>query len=73
MGMSFHQLTEGEPNQISALMHEEAHPGRIAAHPGRSPEVSAHIEEKLREDYSPEQISGGMSASGSAGRNQLSS
>ena len=99
MGMLYRQLTEGERNQIYALMQEEVSQRKTAALLGRSPstigreirrnrgqrgyrprqahrkaqerrhiprnfkmtpEVVAHIEEKLREEYSPEQISGTM-------------
>jgi len=96
MGMSYRQLTEGERNQIYALLQEDVSLRRIAVilrrdstmigrelrrnHGQRgyrpkqaqrkaqerrntprsfkmTPEVVAYIEEKLREEYSPEQIS----------------
>ena len=96
MGMQYSQLTEGERNQIYALLQEDVSHGRIAMilvrdistigreirrnrgqrgyRPGQAqrkaqerryiprshkmtPEVIACIEEKLREEYSPEQIS----------------
>ena len=96
MGMQYSQLTEGERNQIYALLHEDVSRGRIAkilgrdattigreirrnrGHRGYRPgqaqrkaqerrhiprsnkmtaEVIACIEEKLYEEYSPEQIS----------------
>ncbi len=96
MGMQYSQLTEGERNQIYALLQEDVSHGRIAMILGRdistigreirrnrgqrgyrprqaqrkahgrrhiprsykmTPEVIAWIEEKLREEYSPEQIS----------------
>lgn len=99
MGTLYHQLTEGERNQIYALMQEKVSLRRIATHLGRSPStisrelrrnrgqrgyrpkqahskarerrhtprstkmipaVIAWIEEKLNEEYSPEQISGVM-------------
>ena len=99
MGMLYHQLTEGERNQIHALLQEKVPQNRIAKILGRSPstisrelrrnrgqrgyrhqqaqrnaqerrytrrsckmtaDVVAWIEEKLREEYSPEQISNTM-------------
>ena len=99
MGMSYHQLTKGERNQIYALLQEDVSQCRIAMIMERdsstigreirrnrgqrgyrpkqaqrkaqerrhiprnfkmTPEVVAHIEEKLHEEYSPEQISGTM-------------
>ena len=96
MGMLYSQLTEGERNQIYALLQEDVSQCRIAMILGRdsstigrelrrnrgqrgyrpkqaqrkaqerrktprsfkmTPEVVAFTEEKLREEYSPEQIS----------------
>ncbi len=96
MGMLYHQLTEGERNQIYALLQEKVPQNRIAKILLRSPStisrelcrnrgqrgyrhqqahrkaqkrrytqrrckmtpyVVSYIEEKLREEYSPEQIS----------------
>jgi IS30 family transposase len=102
MGMLYHQLTEGERNQIYALKQALVSKREIAEHLGRSPSTisrelrrnrglrgyrpqQAHrkaqerhhrprrrkmmpgviewIEHKLKEDYSPEQISGTMRSS----------
>lgn len=101
MGRKYSQLTEGERNQIYALLQEDTPNTRIAAILGRgvstigreirrnrgqrgyrprqanqkaqerrrtqhrykmTPEVIAHITEKLLQEYSPEQISGTMQA-----------
>jgi len=102
MGMLYSQLTEGERNQIYALLHEDVSQRRIAKILGRdcstigreiqrnrghrgyrpgqaqrkaqerrrkpqstkmAPEVIACIEKKLREEYSPDQISATMRGS----------